>query len=137
MTYTYNPDLEQVILDVLYDPLQNCGQNECVAVELTKAILAKYTIDQRHTDGRIELPREHDLAPKRWQLPSGEIITEAINHEALELLKTDPEEYFRRTRRPPPPIAWEAERITKHAESQTMWGAIKEVIRDVLGIRST
>jgi hypothetical protein len=44
------------------------------------------------------LPRRHDLAPRRWQLPSGTIIGEAINWEAVELLKSDPDEYFRRTR---------------------------------------
>lgn len=45
------------------------------------------------------LPRPHDLAPRQWRLPTGEIVGEAINHEAVELLKTDPEEYFRITRR--------------------------------------
>jgi hypothetical protein len=43
------------------------------------------------------LPRRHDLEPRRWQLPSGEIVGEAINREAIELLKRDPEEYFRRS----------------------------------------
>lgn len=47
----------------------------------------------------VELPRNHDLAPRSWQMPSGEIVGEAVNPEAVELLKTDPEEYFRRTRR--------------------------------------
>ena len=50
-------------------------------------------------DGRVELPRDHDLAPRRWRLPSGEIIGEAVNREAIELLKRDPDEYFRRTGR--------------------------------------
>lgn len=49
--------------------------------------------------GAVELPREHDLAPRHWRLPSGEIVSEAINREAIELLKSDPDEYFRRTRR--------------------------------------
>lgn len=44
------------------------------------------------------LPRRHDLEPRRWQLPSGEIRGEAWNREAVELLRNDPEEYFRRTR---------------------------------------
>ena len=50
-----------------------------------------------HMDGAVELPREHDLSPRRWRLPSGEIVGEAINREAVELLKNDPDEYFRRT----------------------------------------
>lgn len=44
------------------------------------------------------LARPHQLAPRQWQLPSGEIVGEAVNHEALELLKNEPEEYFRLTR---------------------------------------
>ncbi|WNO27565.1 hypothetical protein SEA_AGEOFDAPAGE_86 [Mycobacterium phage Ageofdapage] len=51
------------------------------------------------TEG-VELPRAHDLAPRRWRLPSGEIVFETVNREAIELLRTDPAEYFRRTRRP-------------------------------------
>jgi hypothetical protein len=31
-------------------------------------------------------------------MPNGEIVGEAYNREAIELLKTDPDEYFRRTR---------------------------------------
>lgn len=45
------------------------------------------------------LPRPHQLAPRQWQLPGGEIVGEAINREAVELLKSDPDEYIRRTRR--------------------------------------
>jgi hypothetical protein len=48
-------------------------------------------------DGRVELPREHDLAPRRWRMPNGSIVGEAINRDAVELLKRDPDEYFRRT----------------------------------------
>lgn len=51
-----------------------------------------------HDDGRIELPRRHELAPRRWQLPNGEIVGEAVNHDAIALLKADPDEYFRRSR---------------------------------------
>ena len=50
-------------------------------------------------DGRVELPRENDLQPRRWRMPDGSIIGEAVNREAVELLKNDPDEYFRRTGR--------------------------------------
>lgn len=46
----------------------------------------------------IELPRRHDLEPRRWQTSENEIVGEAINQDAIELLKSDPNEYFRRTR---------------------------------------
>lgn len=49
----------------------------------------------------IELARKHDLAPRQWRMPNGEIVGEAVNHEAVELLKNDPDEYFRRTRKLP------------------------------------
>lgn len=49
----------------------------------------------------VELPRAHDLAPRRWRLPNGEIVFDTTNHEAIELLKANPDEYFRRTRRQP------------------------------------
>jgi hypothetical protein len=52
-----------------------------------------------YMDGAVELERKHDLAPRRWRLPSGTIIGEAVNWEAVELLKSDPDEYFRRTGR--------------------------------------
>lgn len=47
----------------------------------------------------VELPRSHDLQPRRWLMPDGSITAEAINHEAVDLLRDDPEEYFRRTGR--------------------------------------
>ncbi|QIG58912.1 hypothetical protein SEA_BGLLUVIAE_81 [Mycobacterium Phage BGlluviae] len=47
----------------------------------------------------VELPRARDLDPRRWRLPSGEIVFETVNRDAIELLKADPDEYFRRTRR--------------------------------------
>lgn len=50
-------------------------------------------------EGGIEIPRDHDLAPRRWLMPDGSIVGEAVNREGLELLKTKPEEYFRDTRR--------------------------------------
>lgn len=50
-------------------------------------------------EGGVELPRRHDLAPRRWRMPNGEIVGEAINLEAIQLLKDDPDEYFRRTSR--------------------------------------
>jgi len=46
----------------------------------------------------VELPRRHDLAPRLWQQPDGTITGEAINQEAIELLRRDPDEYFERTR---------------------------------------
>lgn len=52
-----------------------------------------------YMEGAVELPRRHDLAPQSWQLLDGSIVSEAINQEALELLKSDPDEYFRRTER--------------------------------------
>ncbi|QAX95722.1 hypothetical protein SEA_YOUREADOPTED_81 [Mycobacterium phage YoureAdopted] len=48
----------------------------------------------------VELPRAHDLDPRRWRLPSGEVVFETVNRDAIELLKADPDEFFRRTRRP-------------------------------------
>ncbi len=48
-------------------------------------------------DEGIELPRRNDLAPRRWLMPDGAIVSEAINLNAVELLKSDPDEYFRRT----------------------------------------
>lgn len=48
-------------------------------------------------EGGVELPRRHDLAPRRWRMPDDSIVSEAFNREAIELLKTDPDEYFRRT----------------------------------------
>lgn len=48
-------------------------------------------------DDWVELPRR-DLAPRRWRTPEGSIVGEAINAEAIQLLKTNPDEYFRRTR---------------------------------------
>jgi len=50
-------------------------------------------------NGWVELPRDHDLQTRRWRSPSGEIVGEAFNRKAIELLKSDPEEYLRRTRR--------------------------------------
>ncbi len=49
-------------------------------------------------DGAVELPRQHDLEPRSWRLPNGTIISDTVNEEAVRLLKTDPDEYFRRTR---------------------------------------
>lgn len=49
-------------------------------------------------DDWVELPRAHDLDRRSWRLPSGEIRGEAWNHEALELLRTNPAEYVERTR---------------------------------------
>jgi hypothetical protein len=58
-------------------------------------------IGVRRQEPMIELERNHDLAPRRWRLPAGKIIGEAVNREAIELLKSDPDEYFHRTRRRP------------------------------------
>lgn len=57
-----------------------------------------------YMEGAVELPRRHDLAPRSWRLPNGTIIGEAINEEAVRLLRDDPEEYFRRTRRELPEL---------------------------------
>lgn len=39
--------LKTVILNVLYDPLDNCGEPVCVAGEIAKAIRAKYVLTPR------------------------------------------------------------------------------------------
>ena len=48
--------------------------------------------------GAVELPRAHRLAPRSWQMPDGTIIADADNREAVELLKSDPDEFFRITK---------------------------------------
>jgi len=44
MTFTFNEDLQWVIRDVLYDPLDNCGEPECVSGEITKAIQRRFDV---------------------------------------------------------------------------------------------
>lgn len=43
----------------------------------------------------VELYRKHPLDRRQWRTPTGEILTEAVNWEAVELLRDNPEEYFR------------------------------------------
>lgn len=49
-------------------------------------------------DGSVELPRRHPFDTRRWRMPDGSIVFEAYNPEAIELLKTDPDEFFRISR---------------------------------------
>ena len=44
----------------------------------------------------IELARRHDMAPRRWLLPNGDVVGEAISREAVDLMRDDPVEYWRR-----------------------------------------